>query len=215
MGNMVRWFGSRTLYFMAKQISATHSHIGVMCSRVGVEVEWVILFDRSPGKIKAYEVAFEWIRPTLSPYPTIEEGPVEWTGINTIFSHVELNRPVTFSFDQEDPMSDFARERTLEYKQMLFFIKNGFKHDDSTGFYTQKEVAKGFPKVFLNAHRNFEEYEILLKIIFTLVEHDEIDIEEVIDNVAETENKEALVILLQKAEELKVRRYMNTARWEL
>lgn len=198
---------------MIKKVNPTHFHIGVMCTYT--EVEWVILFDKSPGKIKAYEIAFEWIRPTLSPYPTIEEGPVEWTGINNIFSHVELNRPLTFSFDQEDPMSEFARERTFEYKQMLYFIKSGFKHYDN--IYSRKEVetAGKFLTSFLNSHRDFEEYEILLKIIFTLVDYHEIDIEEVVDNVAETENKEALVILLQKAEEIKVRRSMNTARWEL
>lgn len=178
----------------------------------------MILFDKTPGKIKAYELAFEWIRPTLSPYPTIEEGPIDWNGgIISMFSHVEPNRPVTFSFDQEDPMSTFAMERTHEYKQMLFFIKSGFKHYDLDKICMRKEeeTAGKFLTAFLNAHRNFEEYEILLKIIFALVDYDEIDIEEVVDNVAETENKEALVIILQKAEELKVRRSMATARLEL
>lgn len=180
-----------------------------------MEVEWVILFDKSPGKIKAYEIAFDWIKPTLSPYPTIEEGPVDWNGgIISMFSYVEPNKPVTFSFDQEDPMSNFSRERTFEYKQMLYFIKSGFKHDDSVFVSIQKEeeTARKFLTAFLNAHRDFEEYEILLKIIFALVDYDEIDINEVIENISDTENKEALLLIIKKADE---RKSSMTARWEL
>lgn len=215
------FFRSGTLYLMGKRINTDRAHIGAMF--VIREVQWVVLFNPTPGKLKAYELAFEWIKPTLSLVPTIEEGPAEWTSIDDIFEGFVtnapigiINRPITFSFDQEAPTSDFSRHRTYEYKEMLRFIKSGLKPSaDNKVFFRDTEDTKEFLLAFLNEHKNFEEFSVLLNIIFTLVEHGEIDMDNVVDALAKTENKEALVIVLQKADELKIRRSMNTARWEL
>lgn len=206
---------------MGKHVNSYHAIIGAMF--VITEVQWVVLFNPTAGKLEAYELAFDWIKPTLSPVPTIEEGDAEWTSINDIFEGFAtnapmgiINRPVTFSFDQEAPTSDFSRHRTYEYKEMLYLIKCGLNPSkDNNVFYRDTTDTKEFLLAFLNEHKNFEEFSVLLKIIFTLAEHGEIDMDDVVDAIADTENKEALIIVLQKVDDFKVRRSMNTARWEL
>ena len=215
------FFKSGTLYLMGKHVNLDHAHIGAMF--VITEVQWVVLFNSTAGKLKAYELAFDWIKPTLSPIPTIEEGDAEWTSINDIFEGFAsnapmgiINRPITFSFDQEAPTSDFSRHRTYEYKEMLYLIKCGLKsYKDNNVFFRDTIDTKEFLLAFLNEHKNFEEFSVLLKIIFTLAEYGEIDMDDVVDAIADTENKEALVIVLQKVDDFKVRRSMNTARWDL
>ena len=206
---------------MGKHVNLDHAHIGAMF--VITEVQWVVLFNSTAGKLKAYELAFDWIKPTLSPIPTIEEGDAEWTSINDIFEGFAsnapmgiINRPITFSFDQEAPTSDFSRHRTYEYKEMLYLIKCGLKPSkDNNVFFRDTIDTKEFLLAFLNEHKNFEEFSVLLNIIFALAEYGEIDMDDVVDAIADTENKEALVIVLQKVDDFKVRRSMNTARWDL
>ena len=166
----------------------------------------MFIFDPKPGTTKAFEIAFEWIRPTLSPCPTIEEGNVEWTSIEYFMGEIyipDLNRPMSFRFEQLNPMNADTITRTDEYKQMLEFIHHGFK-ETNMWHDRDPELVQKFLVTFLNEHRDYEEYKILLGIIFALAEEKEIDLSEVIDKVVDTENKEALLIKKKKNDDLRM-----------
>lgn len=193
---------SKSLYLMIKP--NWRNRFGVMYSKR--EVDFVYIYDPKPGTMKAFKIAFEWIMPTLSLCPTIEEGQIEWSSIDSFIGEMyvpTINRPLSFRFEQLNPMSPDTIMRTDEYKQMLDFIRHGFKetrlwHDQDP------ELVQKFLVTFLNEHRDYEEYKILLGIIFALAEEKEIELSEVIDKVVDTENKEALLIMIQKNDDLRM-----------
>lgn len=192
----------KRLYLMIKP--NWRNTFGVMYSKP--EVDFVFIFDPKPGKTKAFRMAFEWILPTLSPCPTIEEGKVEWSSIDSFMEGIyfpSLNRPLSFSFEQLNPNSTETIIRTDEYKQMLNFIHHGF-HETRLWHDQDPELVQKFLVTFLNEHRDYEEYKILLGIIFAMAEEKEIDLSEVIDKVVDTENKEALLIMIQKNDDLRM-----------
>jgi hypothetical protein len=187
------------------------------------EVDFVVLFEYNEYKARAFDEAFKWIKPTLCPMPTIEEGPVEWQTIDDInfssfYTMGMVHRPVTVSFEQEASMNSWTIKRTEEYKFMLYFIHYGFKeyrlYNLANG---ADENLKAFLLKFFNEHTKHEDYEILLNIIFILAEGQVVDLHEVVDAICETENKEALVVLLKKADEMDYYKYKGqpTGRFNL
>lgn len=196
------------LYLLYKPKSMAHAHIGAMYTTP--EVDFVVLFDYNEHKAKAFDEAFKWIKPTLCPIPTIEEGPAEWQKLDDVcfgnfYGMSTVYRPVTVSFEQEQSMNPWTMKRTEEYKLMLYFIHHGFKEHKL--FVGKDENLKTFLLRFFNEHTDHEEYEILLNIIFVLAEGRIIDLHEVVDAICETENKEALVVLLKKADEMDYYKY--------
>lgn len=196
------------LYLLYKPKSMTHAHIGAMYTTP--EVDFVVLFDYNEHKAKAFDEAFKWIKPTLCPIPTIEEGPAEWKNLDDVcfgnfYGMGTVYRPVTVSFEQEQPMNQWIMKRTEEYKLMLYFIHHGFKEHKL--FVGKDENLKTFLLRFFNEHTDHEEYEILLNIIFVLAEGKVIDLHEVVDAICEIENKEVLVVLLKKADEMDYYKY--------
>ena len=186
----------------------THANIGAMYTTP--EVDFVVLFDYNEHKARAFDEAFKWIKPTLCPIPTIEEGPAQWQSLDDInfssfYGMGTVYRPVTVSFEQEQSMNSWTMKRTEEYKLMLYFIHHGFKEHKL--FVGKDENLKTFLLNFFNEHKDYEEYEILLNIIFILAEGKIIDLHEVVDAICETENKEALVVLLKKADEMDYYKY--------
>ena len=188
-----------------------HAHVGAMYTKP--EVDFVVLFEYNEFKARAFDEAFKWIKPTLCSMPSIEEGPVEWQKFDDInfssfYTMGMAHRPVTVSFDQEQSMNPWTIKRTEEYKFMLYFIHHGFKefklYNIADG---RSENNKAFMLNFFNEHTNHEDYEILLNIIFILAEGRLIDLHDVVDAVCETENKEALVVLLNKMDEIDYYKY--------
>lgn len=200
---MIVMFGlSKSLYLMAKP--NWHNTFGVMYSKP--EVDFVFIFGPKPGTMKAFQIAFEWIKPTLTLCPTIEEGQIEWSSIDSFMGEMyvpTINRPLSFRFEQLDPINTDTIMRTDEYKQMLNFIHHGF-HETRLWHDPDPELVQKFLVTFLNEHRDYEEYKILLGIIFALAEEKEIELSEVIDKVVDTENKEALLIMIQKNDDLRM-----------